>query len=139
VEAGESIVSPVRPGDFVWCRFPQDRKLEPGPKPRPALVLKVGEIEGAPAVAVAYGTCQRVDELHPGEFAIIRADQEAFALAGLSFDTKFDLNNVIELPYSTRWFGVPPGAPHGQSPRLGLLHPLMMRRAAAAYRVAIQK
>ena len=57
-------------------------------------------------------------------------------LAGLSFDTKFDLSRVIELPFSTRWFAVPPGAPHGQSPKMGLLHPTAMRRAAAASRAS---
>jgi hypothetical protein len=121
-----------RPGDIVWCHFPQDKKLEPGPKPRPVLVVKVGEIDGNAAVAVAYGTSQRIGELHPGEFAITRADREAFALAGLSLDTKFDLSNAIELPFSERWFVASPGAPHGQIPELGLLHPTMMRRAAAA-------
>ena len=108
----------------------------PGPKSRPALVVKVGEIEGEPAVVVAYGTSQHIATLHRGEFAISRADREAFAVSGLSFDTNFDLSNVIELPYSARWFAVPPGAPCGQSPKLGLLHPTMMRRAAAANRAA---
>jgi hypothetical protein len=83
-----------------------------------------------------YATSQRIDALHPGEFSITRADREAFALAGLSFDTKFDLAHVIELPFSDRWFGVPPGAPHGQTPKLGVLHPTMVRRAAAAHRAA---
>lgn len=102
-------------------------------------MVRVGEIDGDPAVAVAYGTSQRISELHPGEFAIMRADHEAFALAGLSFDTKFDLTNVIELPFSARWFTVPPGAPYGQSPKLGLLHPTIMRRASAAHRAVVKK
>lgn len=136
---GHKVFSPPRPGDIVWCHFPQDKKLEPGPKPRPALVVKVGEIDGDPAAAVAYGTSQRIGELHPGEFAITRADREAFALVGLSHDTKFDLSNVIELPFSERWFAVPPGAPHGQIPKLGLLHPTMMRKAAAAHRAVGKK
>ena len=133
---GHKFFLPPRPGDIVWCLFPQDKKLEPGPKSRPALVVKVGEIDGEPAVAVAYGTSQRIGALHPGEFAITRADREAFAVAGLSFDTKFDLTNVIELPFSGQWFAVPPGAPHGQIPKLGLLHPTMVRRAVAARRAA---
>jgi hypothetical protein len=29
--------------------------------------------------------------------------------------------------------GVPPGAPHGQTPKLGILHPSLMHRAQAAY------
>ena len=135
--AGDKKFFPApRPGAIVWCRFPQDKILVPGPKSRPALVVKVGEIEGEPAVVVAYGTSQHIATLHRGEFAISRADREAFAVSGLSFDTNFDLSNVIELPYSARWFAVPPGAPCGQSPKLGLLHPTMMRRAAAANRAA---
>jgi hypothetical protein len=128
-----------RPGDIVWCRFPQDKLPGPGPKPRPALAVRVGEIEGDPAVAVAYGTTQRTTELRAGEFSITRADREAFVLAGLSFDTKFDLASIVELPYSERWFAVPPGAPHGQIPKLGLLHPTMMRRATAAHRAVVPK
>ena len=50
---------------------------------------------------MAYGTSQNVGELYPGEFAITQVDREAFLLAGLSFDTKFDLSRVIELPFST--------------------------------------
>ena len=133
---GGEFFSAPRPGDIVWCRFPQDKTLAPGPKPRPALVVRVGEIDGHCAVAVAYGTSQRVDDLHAGEFSITRADREAFVVAGLSFGTKFDLANVVELPFSDRWFAVPPGAPYGQTPKLGLLHPTLMRRAAAAHRAA---
>ena len=129
----------ARPGDIVWCHFPQDKILKPGPKSRPGLVVKVGGIAGEPAVAVAYGTSQNVGELHPGEFAITRTDREAFLLAGLSFDTKFDLSRVVELPFSAQWFAVPPGAPHGQSPKMGILHPTVMRRAAAANRAAAKK
>jgi hypothetical protein len=134
VAKGREFFRAPRPGDIVWCRFPQDKILAPGPKPRPALVVRVGEIDGHCAVAVAYGTSQRVDDLHAGEFSITRADREAFVVAGLSFDTKFDLANVVELPFSDRWFAVPPGAPNGQTPKLGLLHSSLMRRAAAAHR-----
>jgi hypothetical protein len=136
VAKGREFFRAPRPGDIVWCRFPQDKILAPGPKPRPALVVRVGEIDGHCTVAVAYGTSQRVDDLHAGEFSITRADREAFVVAGLSFDTKFDLANVVELPFSDRWFAVPPGAPYGQTPKLGLLHSSLMRRAAAAHRAA---
>jgi hypothetical protein len=136
VAASHAFFPLPRPGDIVWFHFPQDKLLK---KPRPALVIRVGEIEGEPAVAVAYGTSQRTTELHAGEFVITRADREAFALAGLSVDTKFDLSSIVELPYSERWFAVPPGAPHGQVPKLGLLHPTMMRRATAAYRAVVPK
>jgi hypothetical protein len=50
----------------------------------------------------------------------------AYALSGLSFPTKFDLRSVKELPYSEEWF-------RGQTPRPGVLHPGLMRRAKAAF------
>ena len=43
-----------------------DKIFKPGPKSRPGLVVKVGEIAGEPAVAVAFGTSQNVGELHSG-------------------------------------------------------------------------
>ena len=129
---------PPTAGDIVWCHFPGS--LRPRPKPRPALVLDVFGA-GAPfAVRVAYGTSQRVRVLRSGEFAILRANHPAaYALANQSYDTKFDLRQLVELPFTTQWFSVPPHAPHGQSPRLGTLHPSLMRAATAAFRVAAFK
>ena len=127
---------PPKPGDIVWCRFPQDGLPEPGPKPRPALVLAVGEIDGRPAVNVAYGTSQNVRGLHSGEFAIGTEDADAYALSGLSYPTKFDMRSTVELPYNDLWFDVAPGGPHGQTPKLGILHPSLMRRAQAAFEAA---
>jgi hypothetical protein len=60
----------------------------------------------------------------------------AYKAAGLSYDTKFDLNQMVDLPFSTEWFSVPPAAPHGQIPTLGTLHPSMVRAVEAAYRAA---
>jgi hypothetical protein len=125
---------PVAPGTIVWCRFPLVRALAPGPKPRPAFVLAAGEIDGAPGVEVAYGTSQKVDRVFPSEFAITPADAEAFRLSGLSYPTKFDLGCRVELPFNDRWFAVAPGAPFGQTPQMGILHPGRMRRAQAAFR-----
>lgn len=125
-----------RAGDIVWCRFPQRGVPGPGPKPRPALVLRVGELDGRPVVEVCYGTSQKTDQLYSGEFVITPADNAAYAVAGLSYPTKFDLGETFELDFNTHWFAVPPGAPHGQTPRLGLLHPSLMRRAMAAARAA---
>jgi hypothetical protein len=124
------------PGDIVWCRFPQNKLSAPGPKARPALVLRVGEHSGHPVAEVAYGTSQRVDRLYSGEFAITLADQAAYEAAGLSEPTKFNLGATFELDFNDQWFAVPPGAPHGQTPRLGVLHPSLMRRAKAAFEAA---
>lgn len=102
-------------------------------KSRPALVLAVGEMDGEPAVKVAYGTSQKTDRLHAGEFLIAPEDGEAYRVARLSYPTKFNLAKRRELPYTAEWFAVAPGAPFGQSPKLGLLHPSLMRRAQSAF------
>jgi hypothetical protein len=121
-------------GDVVWCHFPDE--VHPKPKPRPALIVRVFDA-AQPArfiVQVAYGTSKKTTELHAGEFAILRhRDRAAFEEANLSFDTKFDLNRLLELPYSDDWFSIPPGAPRGPLPKLGTLHATMMRSLSAAY------
>jgi hypothetical protein len=58
----------------------------------------------------------------------------AFLAAGLSYDTTFDLRQTLDLPFSAEWFSVPPGAPHGQVPRLGMLHPSLVKAVQAAFR-----
>jgi hypothetical protein len=123
-------------GDVVWCHFPDD--IHPRPKPRPALILEVFD-DDAPQffVRVAYGTSQRTTSLRRGEFSIERSrNLAAFEAAGLSYDTKFDLKQVLELPFSTEWFSVPPAAPHGQTPKLGTLHPSLVRAVQAAHQAA---
>lgn len=120
-------------GDIVWCHFPDH--IHPKPKPRPALVLATQEDdEGQIFVSVAYGTSQKTNRLYRGEFRISKAEHPAaYASAGLSYDTKFDLKAALELPFNDDWFSVPPHAPHGQIPKLGTLHPSMVRIAAAAF------
>jgi len=125
-------------GDIVWCHFPDN--ISPRAKPRPALILAVFD-DDAPRfeVRVVYGTSRRTTTLHRGEFSILR-DRIAAALgaAGLSYDTKFDLKQSIDLPYTTEWFSVPPAAPHGQTPKLGVLHPSLVRALQAAFRAATE-
>ncbi|HET7835283.1 MAG TPA: hypothetical protein VFL43_05685 [Variovorax sp.] len=121
-------------GEIVWCHFPDD--IHPRPKPRPALILAVFDDDDPQfAVRVAYGTGQRT--LHRGEFSILHErNPAAYAAAGLSYDTKFDLKQALDLPYSTEWFSVPPSAPHGQIPKLGVLHPSLVRSVQAAFQAA---
>ena len=83
---------------------------------------------------VAYGTSQKTDALFAGEFAVVPADGDAYVLSGLSYPTKFDLGRTVELPFNEEWFAVAPGAPFGQHPKLGVLHPSLMQRARAAFR-----
>ncbi len=120
------------PGDLVWCRFPNAGFPGPGPKPRPALVIDVGKLRGEPAVEVIYGTSQKLDRLYPGEFAITPEDGSAFELSGLSYPTKFDAGRSTYLPFNDEWFAVAPGAPYGQTPKLGVLHPSLLPRVATA-------
>jgi hypothetical protein len=123
-------------GEIVWCHFPDD--VHPRPKPRPALVLVVFD-DDAPqfTVRLAYGTSQRTTTLHAGEFAVLRrVHAAAYVSAGLSFDTKFNLKRALDLPFNSDWFSVPPAAPHGQTPKLGVLHPSMVRAAQAAFAAA---
>lgn len=127
---------PPEPGDIVWCRFPERPRDRPGPKPRPGLVVTVAEHEDGVVVGIAYGTSQGLARLKSGEFAIRRElNKAAYELAGLSYDTKFDMRRIIDLPWNDAFFAVPPDARHGQTPRVGTLHPSMMKalRAAAGY------
>ena len=123
-------------GEIVWCHFPDD--IHPRPQPRPALILAVFDDDDPQfAVRLAYGTSQRTTTLHRGEFSILHErNPAAYAAAGLSYDTKFDLKQALDLPYSTEWFSVPPSAPHGQIPKLGVLHPSLVRSVQAAFQAA---
>jgi hypothetical protein len=123
-------------GDIVWCHFPDH--IHPHPKPRPALILAVfDDDEPQFSVRVAYGTSQKTTSLYKGEFAILRdKNRVAYETANLSYDTKFNLKQVLDLPFSTDWFSVPPAAPHGQTPKLGTLHPSLVRSVHAAYKAA---
>jgi hypothetical protein len=124
------------PGDIVWCRFPERPRDDPGPKPRPALVVSVTEHEDGTTVTVAYGTLQKVDRLFAGEFAIRKVENKAaYEIAGLSYDTKFDLRNQVELPWNDSFFTVPPTPTYGQTPKLGSLHIGMTRALQAAAKI----
>jgi hypothetical protein len=120
-------------GEIVWCHFPDN--IHPKPKPRPGLIISTKEDDqGMIFVSVAYGTSQKTDRLYIGEFKISKSEHPAaYASAGLSYDTKFDLKNILELPYNDAYLSVPLHASHGQSPKLGTLHPSMVRIAASAY------
>jgi hypothetical protein len=125
------------PGDVVWCLFPQLPELEPGPKPRPAIVVSVESKEDGSIVSVAYGTSQNVTKLKTGEVAISQGKHPAaYAQAGLAYDTKFDFKRIIELPWSERYFKPAPRKPYGNSPKIGTLHATILRAVEAAYRAA---
>jgi hypothetical protein len=125
------------PGDIVWCLFPEVPNIEPGPKPRPAIVLRVELRDDGGQVSVVYGTSRNLTRLKAGEVAITQAkNAPAFALAGLAYDTKFDFRVIVDLPWSDRYFKVPARAPLGNAPKLGTLHVTILRAVEAAYRTA---
>ena len=120
-------------GDIVYSLFPETKGV-PAKKPRPALVTMILELDdGSRIVRVAYGTSQKVRELHSGEFVITPSAESAYIVSGLSFPTKFNLRRQENLPYTDEWFSVPSHRPFGQSPKLGALHASLLRRAQAAY------
>jgi len=120
-------------GEIVCCHFPDN--IHPKPKPRPGLIVStIEDDEGHIFVSVAYGTSQKTDRLYSGEFRISKGEHPAaYASARLSYDTKFDLRNVLELPFNDVYFSVPFHTPHGHIPKLGTLHPSMVRIAATAF------
>jgi hypothetical protein len=128
------------PGDIVWCLFPEIPDIEPGPKPRPALVMSVERREDGDLVSVVYGTSQNLTRLKTGEVAITQTRHPAaYALAGLAYDTKFDFKVIVDLPWSDRYFKVPPLRPHGNTPKLGTLHATVLRAVEGAYRAAVSR
>jgi hypothetical protein len=77
--------------------------------------------------------------LFAGEVAIRTIENRAaYKLAGLSYDAKFDLRHILELPRNGSSFAIPGQAPHGATPKLGTLHPSMMKALESAVR-AIKK
>ena len=91
-------------------------------------------------VSVAYGTSQKTDRLYRLEFRIsMNEHPAAYACTSLSHYTKFDLRNVLELPFNDAYFSVPPHAPHGQAPKHGTLHPSMIRITAAAFEALCER
>lgn len=117
------------PGDIVWCHFPQTIG-NPGPKPRPALVLAIAREQHA--IQVAYGTSQKTHKLYPGEFVLDPSDA-GFSVSGLGQRTKFDVGNRVQIYFDSDWFAPAPGqTPQIPLPKLGILHPSYMKAAKQA-------
>ena len=96
--------------------------------------MSVETFDDGDLVGVVYGTSKHLNRLKTGEVSITKAlHPAAYELAGLAYDTKFDFNVIVELPWSDRYFKVPPGRPHGNSPKLGTLHATVARAFALAH------
>ena len=125
------------PGDIVWCLFPEIPDIQPGPKPRPALVMRIERRTDGDVVGVVYATSKHLGRLETGEIAITKSKHPAaYELAGLSYDTKFDFKVIADLPWTNRYFKAPPHSPHGNTPKLGTLHATVMRAFALTYQSA---
>ena len=128
------------PGDIVWCLFPEVPAIEPGPKPRPALVMSVEMREGGDLISVVYGTSKNLTRLKTGEVAITQANHPAaYTLAGLAYDTKFDFKVIVDLAWSDRYFKVPLRNRYANTPKIGTLHATVLRAVEAAYRAAASR
>ena len=116
-------------GDIVWCAFPQVVG-QPGPKKRPALVVRVSP--STHEIAVVYGTTQKTNNIYPSEFVLDPADP-GFPSSGLSYRTKFDVAALVQLPFDSDWFAAAPG-PYVNSPlpKMGVLHASYMAAVGAA-------
>lgn len=118
-------------GTILWCRFPEWPRNLPGPKPRPVLVMAVSE--KSRVVKVAYGTSQHLDHLYSGEFAIRKAQNcRAFLLSGLTHDTKFNLNDIVDLPWDKEFFV--PTSSINDNPQIGEVDDSLLPCISAAFR-----
>jgi len=128
------------PGDIVWCLFPEVPDIEPGPKPRPALVIRVDRRQDGDLVSLVYGTSKNLTRLRSGEVAITQSkNPAAYALAGLAYDTKFNFKVIVELPWTNRYFKVPTRNLHGNTPKIGTLHATILHSVEVAYRAASER
>lgn len=118
-------------GDIVWCHFPQHEELgQPGPKPRPGLILNA--FPALHAVLIAYGTSQKTGpgQIYPGEFVI----DDQLDTAGLCRPTKFDLNKIEKLPFTADWFQIAPGFEKKRPlPKMGVLPPAFVSVMRSAW------
>lgn len=108
--------------DLVWTQFPQPPDLDrPGPKSRPCLVIGVYEYEDDEAtLLVAPGTTNLKQDRRPFDFYVTNwAEMRA---CGLSRATRFDIDDVIPLPYWREFF----------TPLNGMTSPVMGRLSSAA-------
>ena len=64
------------------------------------------------------------------------APEKLFEVLKHSFGFTSWFARASEPDFNDLWFAVPPGAPHGQNPKLGILHPSLVRRAKAAHDAA---
>jgi hypothetical protein len=127
------------PYDIVWCRFPSHEDLgNPGPKPRPAIVLNVALYEDTieSEVHLVYGTTNLKMMQRRGDFFVTNlAEMDA---CGLNKATRFDLDTMAWVPWAEEWFEV---LPSYDSPVIGRLssHAVKLLEHDLAWRLVQQQ
>lgn len=109
---------------IVWCNFPGHLNLgEPGPKARPALVFKsryaAEPPDGRFLVLVAYGTSKLKVGKRPHDFVI--GNQTLMDALRLPQATRFDLDNMLWLPWAREFFCSRAPEERGATPTLSVL------------------
>jgi len=121
------------PYDIVWSRFPDHHSIgEPGPKPRPAIVLNAStHDDGTGEVQLIYGTTNlKMHERRQDFFVANNADMDA---CGLYRATRFDLDQIAWIPWAEEWFSA---VRDYSSPIIGSLtgHKVKLLQTALAYK-----
>jgi hypothetical protein len=109
------------PLDIVLCNFPEHLNLQnPGIKSRPGLVVQtaISEPGFKGEVRVVYGTSVLKRDKRPYDLFVTNY-QEMYE-AGLHKATRFDLDQILWLPWAAEFF-VTPNMRHYQSPVMGHL------------------
>lgn len=93
-------------GDIVWGRFPESIG-QPGPKCRPMLVLatmvNTNKTATYATIQVAYGTSKLKTDRAFTKFHLSIQNASKLAKFRLPQATRFDLDHIIWLPWSSRW------------------------------------
>lgn len=86
-------------------------------------------------VRIAAGTSRKTTGagVYPWELLLESDGSSAFQASGLSYSTKFNIRNTLELPYTALFFEPPPLRPHGATPKLGSLHASYMAALRTAF------
>ena len=90
--------------DIVWCKFPELKIDEPGPKNRPGLIRSVAlnKAHTAARVEVCYGTSKLKKASFPLDLFIENA--ERLTALGLAQATRFELDRTVYLPWAKEFF-----------------------------------
>lgn len=115
-------------GDIVWGRFPEELG-KPGPKHRPVLVLATAINENYDpryaSVQCAYGTSNMKRDRDFARFHLTISNVLALNKFRLPQNTRFDLDQIVWLPWSSRYFAPRAGQ---NTPVIGKLDDDYLRR-----------